>query len=65
MLLESLILILLRLIITKDHTNSITLEMILGQIKTQYILEKTAMIKKQSKFQKRWEKLSDILSIES
>ncbi len=61
MLIEALILSLLKLIVIKDRTNVITVEMINSQIKMQYILEKYAMRNNIAKFNKRWEKLKNLI----
>ena len=61
LVIESLILALLKLIVTKDRTNVITTEMIHSQIKTQFILEKNLMRKVHGKFRKRWERLGECL----
>ena len=60
---EALNVPLLRLIVTKDRTNTITREMVHSQIKTQYIMERNMKRYNQHKFEKRWERLRDYLSV--
>ena len=64
LILESLIVVLLKLIVTKDRNNVITREIIHSQLKLHYILERNMMRKNIDKHKKRWEKLSEHLLLE-
>jgi hypothetical protein len=60
-LVESLILLGLKLILVKNRTSIISNEEIIGRIKMQFIIEKIAMRKRERAFNKRWSKLETIL----
>ena len=61
--LETLILVALKLILTKDRSTAITREVLESKIKLQFILEQKAMKDKTMIFQNRWAGLREILSI--
>ena len=63
LIIETLITSLLKLILTKDRTHLITKEMIDNQIRLQYILEQHSMRDKRAKFDKRWEKIKETMSL--
>jgi len=59
--LESLILLALKLIIVKDRSNYVTNAQLESRIKSQYFIEKRAMKVKELKFKNRWSFLAPIL----
>ena len=61
--LETLILVALKLILTKDRSTAITREVLESKIKLQFILEQKAMKDKTMIFQNRWAGLREILTI--
>jgi len=54
---EALIVLMLKIILTKDRTSEITMEHILNKIKVQFFIEQQAMKNKQRIFNFRWERL--------
>ncbi len=60
--LESLIVEILKLILTKDRTDQINEEMIKNTIKLYYKIEKIAMRERELIFKKRWHKLEQIFT---
>ena len=60
-LVESIIVLALKLILVKDRSNTITSEEIRNKLKQQYIIEKLSMRTKKEKFKKRWEFFKQVL----
>ena len=58
---ESFIVIVLKLILTKDRSRTITIEEVRNRLKTQFIIEQIAMRRKVNVFKKRWSKLEPLL----
>ena len=61
--LETLIMVALKLILIKDRSTAITREELENKIKLQFILEQNAMSDKTITFQNRWAGLRETLSI--
>ena len=60
-LVESIIVLVLKLIMTKERSTQIQIEQIKNQIKAQYIIEKHAMKNNLDKFNSRWSNIQTIL----
>jgi hypothetical protein len=61
MLIERLILIGLKLLLTIDRTDDIPIESIMSKIRTQFILERHKMRRNLTVFDKTWEKIKEII----
>ena len=61
MLIERLILLGLKLLLTIDRTDDIPIETIMSKIRTQFILERHKMRSNLAVFDKTWEKIKEII----